>query len=271
MERSGTSSLRMPAEHGAWGILLVPFACAATLAGAWNWPLLLAALCAVSLFVLRGSVEAQGGGKALFQPAHLVLGCVGLVAASLLIFLYQRYQLILAGLAAVALYLLQRRRAQPGNKTRREKRSLAAELIGVVLLTLAAPAAWIAALGRLDAAGAQVWLLNLWFFLGGVLYVKYRVRGVAAHRTFRHLGEKLVFAWPVVLYHFLLLAFLTCLIFLESFPLAVLLAFVPAILCANGLLFHLGRRFPIRRLGWSEVAHSLVFAGLLILVFRSPA
>lgn len=264
-------SLRKPAEHGAWGILLVPFACAATLAGAWDGPLLLAALCAVSLFVLRGSVETQGGWKALLQPAHLMLTGIGSVAAGLLIFFYARYQLTLLGLAAVVLYLLQRGLAQPGNRAQKEKRSLAAELIGVVLLTLAAPAAWIAALGRLDATGAEVWLLNLLFFLGGVLYVKYRVRGVAAHRNFHDLGEKLAFAWPVVLYHFLVLAFLAGLIFLESFPLAVLLAFVPGILRAGGLLWHLGRRFPIRRLGWSEVAHSLVFAALLILAFRGSA
>ena len=30
----------------------------------------------------------------------------------------------------------------------------------------------------------------------------------------------------------------------------------------------LGRRFPIRRLGWAEVVHSAVFAILLALAFR---
>jgi hypothetical protein len=47
-----------------------------------------------------------------------------------------------------------------------------------------------------------------------------------------------------------------------------LVAFTPAVLRAHALLFHLGRRFPIKRLGWSEVAHSLLFAVLLILASR---
>lgn len=264
-------SLRMPAEHGAWGILLAPFICAAALAGAWNWPLLLAAVCAVSFFLLRGSMEAHGEWKALVQPAHLVLAFLGSVTACLLIFFYQRYQFMGTGLAAAGLYLLQRCLAQSPREARKEKRSLAAELIGVLLLTLAAPAAWISALGHLDATGARVWLLNLLFFLGGVLYVKYRVRGVAAHRTFHHLGERFAFAWPVVVYHFLVLAFLTSWILLESFPLTVILAFIPAVSRATGLLFHLGRRFPIRRLGWSEVLHSVIFAVLLILAFHQTA
>jgi len=262
------SSLRMPAEHGAWGILLVPLVCSAGLAGRWNWPLLLVSLCALSLFLLRGSVEANGHWKAVFQPVHLALAGLGLLSGLLLVLLYECYQLVSIGLLAAALYLIQHRLAV-GRAFRKEKRSLAGELVGVVLLTLAAPATWIAALGRLDRWGAQVWLLNLLFFLGGVLYVKYRVRGIAAHRSFQSLSEKAAFAWPVVVYHLLVLGFLVGCVLLQSFPLAVVLAFLPSALRANGLLWHLGRRFPIRRLGWTEVAHSLVFAMLLILTFRA--
>jgi len=145
---------------------------------------------------------------------------------------------------------------------------LAAELVGVGLLSLAGPVAWISARGRLDATGIKVWLLNLLFFLGGVLYVKYRVRSVLAHRAFRRLGERLAFAWPVFLYHFLLLAFLACWTVIDSISAAVVLAFLPGALRANSLLLQLGRRFHIRRLGWSEIAHSVLFAALLILAFR---
>ncbi len=258
----------MPAEHGAWGILLVPLVCSVMLAGCWNWPLLLVTLCVLSLFLLRGSVEAHGDWKAVRQPAHLALAAVGLLTGLLSVLLYQRYQLVSIGLLAAALYVVQRRLAVRC-EVRKEKRSLAAELVGVVLLTLTAPAAWIAALGRLDRWGVQVWSLNLLFFFGGVLYVKYRVRGVAAHRPFQSWSEKAAFAWPVVAYHLLVLGFLAGCVFLQSFSLAVVLAFLPSILRANGLLWHLGKRFPIRRLGWTEVAHSLVFATLLILTFHA--
>ena len=230
-------SLRMPAEHGAWRILLVPFACSAVLAGELNLPLLLAGVCAVSFFLWHGSVEAHGGWNSFLEPAHLLLGSAGFSTALLLVVFYRRYSLVWIGLAAVVLYLFQRRLVSTPQVTWKEKRSLAAELVGVVLLTLAAPAAWIAALGWLDTAGLQLWLLNLLFFLDGVLYVKYRVRGVAAHRNFSGLGERFAFAWPVLLYHLMVLAFLACSVLLEVLPLAVILAFLPGALRAHNPSF----------------------------------
>lgn len=266
-------SLRMPPEHGAWGILAVPFICAAVVAvgsaqRAAVLPLTLAALCALGAFLLRGSLEGHGDWHALRMPVHIVLASVCAATATALVFSYQRYELAALGGLGVLLYLAQWALVRAHSREN-EKRSLAAELLGVVLLTLSAPAATIASNGGLDSVGARVWLLNLLFFLGGVLYVKYRVRGVLAHRTFAGVPDRLAFAWPVFLYHLLLVVFLVSAAWLDSIPALVLAAFAPAVLRAHGLLFHLGRRFPIKRLGWTEVAHSIVFAVLLILAART--
>ena len=261
-------AIRMPAEHGAWGMLMVPFLSAAAVAGAWNVPVLLCGALALGLFVLRGSADQQGGWRALRQPEHWVMALALAAVAGVLVLYYGRTQLL--GVAAVGgiLYVIQEMQVRIHNEARTEKRSLAAELIGVVLLSLAAPAAWIAARGRLEPEGAQVWALNVLFFLGGVLYVKYRVRGLLAHREFSGWRERLAFAWPVFFYHVLLLAFLAASIFLRELSAMVLLAFVPGILRASGLVFQLGQKFPIRRLGWMEVAHSVVFAALLVMAYR---
>ncbi len=260
----------MPAEHGAWGIIAVPFMCAAVLAGRTHSdliPLLLAAVCVLGVFLLRGSLERHGSWRALRLPAHLALAAASGTCAAVLIFLYERSELIVIGVAALLLYLVQQTLVREHFRGS-EKRSLATELVGVLLLTLSAPAATVAARGSLDAAGVRVWLLNALFFLGGVLYVKYRVRGLLAHQRFASLAERIVFAWPVFVYHLLLLLFLLTFSLRDSLPAMVLLAFAPAVLRAHGLLFQLGRRFPIKRLGWSEVAHSVVFAILLILASR---
>jgi hypothetical protein len=261
-------AIRMPAEHGAWGMLMVPYVCAAGVAGVWNAPVALCGMAALGLFVLRGSVEAQGGWRTIREPEHLVLFGGILMLAGALVLGERRYSLIPLAAAGVLLYGMQAVALRRHKETRTEKRSLAAELLGVVLLSLAAPAAWIAARGQLEARAVQVWGLNVLFFLGGVLYVKYRVRGLLAHQTFAVWRERLQFAWPVFLYHFFLLAFLVACIFLRSFSAAVLLAFAPGILRAGGLLLELGKRFPIRRLGWTEVAHAVVFAALLVIAFR---
>lgn len=261
-------AMRMPAEHGAWGMLIVPYVAAAAVAGVCSLPVLLCGALALGLFVLRGSAEAQGGWSAQRQAEHVMFAVALLVIAGTLVLAYGRTQLIGVAVAGVALYAVQETLVRMHNEARTEKRSLAAELVGVVLLSLAAPAAWIAARGRLEAEGVQIWALNVLFFMGGVLYVKYRVRGLLAHREFAGWSERLAFAWPVFIYHLLLLAFLAAAIFLRELSAAVLLAFAPGILRANGLVFHLGERFPIRRLGWMEVVHSIVFAALLVVAYR---
>lgn len=262
-------SLRLPVEHGAWGMLAVPFLSAAAIANQWDWPLLLCGACALALYLLRGSIEAQGGSwKLLLVPAHSALAVAAALSAATLLVLHHRYELIAVGALGTILYGLQRWLAAQHNERRTEKRSLAAELVGVGLLSLTAPAAWIASRGGMDVIGAQVWLLNLAFFLGGVLYVKYRVRGLQAHREFVGGRERLRFAWPVILYHLLLVIFLVAWVWVQPRSAAMLVAFTPGVLRAGGLFFQLGNRFPIRRLGWTEVAHAVVFAVLLVLAFH---
>lgn len=278
-------SLRMPAEHGAWGLLAVPFFSAAAVAGipapGARVPLFLVAAAILSLFLLRASLEAAMAWRELLAPPPLILAAVALAAGAPLLFYYRYNELLAPAAAGLVLYLAQRRLVDKyegarladaeNGPSRSEKRSLAAELAGVATLSLTAPAAWIALRGRLDARGLEVWAMNLLFFLGGVLYVKYRVRALQAHRPFRSVAERLSFAWPVFLYHLALAAFLLFWFLGDGRAAAILLAFTPGILRAFQLAYQLGRRFPIRRLGWSEVAHSVVFAALLVLAFRLAA
>ncbi len=46
-----TNSFDLPAEHGAWVILLAPFFCAAGVAARWNASLLLCGICVLSSFI----------------------------------------------------------------------------------------------------------------------------------------------------------------------------------------------------------------------------
>ncbi len=275
-------SLRWPTEHGAWGILFVPFLSAAAVAGGWDLPLKLFFVCLFALFLLRGSLESYRASGApwtvVFAPVHALLAVVGCAAGLALLWAYERWQLLGVAFAAGLLYLAQRALIAAHSSQHAEKRSLAAELVGVALLTLSAPGTWIAARGTLSRTAVEIWLLCLLFFTGGVLYVKYRVRGVLVHRKFAGVAERLAFAWPVLAYHLLLATFLGTWMTLLLRPagsgpstsrVAVLcLAFAPAVLRAMALLLQLGRRFAIPRLGWTEVAHSLLFMALVIFAYR---
>ncbi len=276
--------LRMPAEHGAWGILLVPLVTSAGVAGISSdtaIPLSLVIVGMLAIFVLRASVEAAGGWQAIGRPQHLAVALIAAVCAVVLLFIYHRWSLFWLTLPALSGYALQnrianrhledfsRQRASTSAHSYVEKRSLAAELVGVALLTLSAPATWIAMRGALDGRGATIWAMSTAFFVGGVLYVKYRVRGLMAHQEFRSVRQRLVFAWPVFAYHAMLGAMLVSAMVADRLELAVLLAFLPGVLRAMALAGQLGRRFPIKRLGWSEVAHGVMFAVLLILALRN--
>lgn len=262
-------AIRMPAEHGAWGILLVPLISSAIVArGDWATILLLL-ICALGIFILRGSADQQPDARSLLTFDHVFLAGISAVAGLALLFGYQRFQLGWVGALGAVLFVIHHRLLQRHEEHGTEKRSLAAELVGVGLLSLSAPAAWISQRGTLDAEGAKIWLLNVLFFAGGVLYVKYRVRGLLAHRAFRNLRERAEFARPVLIYHALLPLFLAALVARNTLSVMVLAAFAPGILRAIGLVFHLGKRFPIKQLGWTEVGQALLFAALLSVAFRS--
>jgi hypothetical protein len=298
-ERTGVwRTFRWPAEHGAWGILLVPFLCASAVAGRWNMSLALCGVCALALFLLRGSLSNIPASRTtgekqrsvierMIEPVHLALAICAAASAATLVFYFGRRELIGVAVVGAALYGLQTWMVADHREHGKEKRSLLAELVGVAFLTLTAPAAWIAARGSFfersagetlgGAAGLQVWLLNLIFYLGGILYVKYRVRGLFAHREFHGLRERLVFAWPVFVYHLCVVLFLLYWLGpglpFSGNPLAprgwaLGLAFAPALVRAGGLSFALGRRFPIRRLGWTEVLYAAVFAVFVVAAFR---
>ncbi len=260
--------LLMPAEHGAWGILLIPYLTTVFVVGTTNLSVLLVLVSAVSLFLVRGSADAHGTWRVLTEPKHLLLFSVGVLAGGWLIFVERRNALLAVFAAVCMLYGLQKTLARHLDREMHEKRSLAAELVGVALLTLVVPATWIAAHGKLDRLGLQLWLLNLLFFAGGVIYVKYRVRGLLVHRPFLSWVERMRFAWPVIAYHLLLIAFLVAASARDALPTLTVLAFTPGMLRAFRLVWQLGKRFPIRRLGWSEVAQAIVFAALLVLSLK---
>ena len=261
-------TIRMPAEHGAWGILLVPLVSSALVAGGGWLAFALLLACTLGIFILRGSLDQASCAAALLDRDHLVLAAVAFAAGLALLVGFERWLLLAIALLGAALFAVHAHLLRAHQQNGAEKRSLTAELCGVLLLTLSAPAAWIAQRGSLDAQGALLWLLNVLFFLGGVIYVKYRVRGLLAHRAFRGPAERAAFAWPVLAYHLLLPLFLAALIAASSASLLVLVAFTPAILRASALLLHLGQKFPIKRLGWSEVGHALLFATLLVIALR---
>jgi len=233
--QQGVPSCKPPAprEHGAWGILLIPFATAVGVAGTWNLPLALLLVSVLCFYLARTSWLK----KNVPWTVGLLAGSV--VAAVPLFVFWKLWWLMGFGLAAAPLAF------------RKTERSVAMQLLAVAGLTLTAPAAWYAATGQLDY---RLWLLNGLYFAGGILYVKMHLAAAMARRP---AGRT-----PVWIYYGAL-----SVVAVLWWPVGA--AFGPGIARAVVGVGRLSPVLRIKRLGWTEVAHSLVFGALVVYLLKS--
>lgn len=230
-----THTVPVPREHGAWGILLVPFATAVGVAGIWNLPVALLLASVLCFYIARTSYLKRN----YRWTAILLAG--SLASAVPLLVVWKLWWLPAFGAVAAALAL------QPTSQ------SVPRQLLAVVGLTMTAPAAWYAATGKLEY---QLWLLNALYFAGGVLYVKMHLTAAVQRGD-----SKLRLGAPTLFYHGALAA-----VTAAWWPVG--LAFAPAIARAVAGVIRLTPKLRIKRLGWTEVAYSILFAVALIALLR---
>lgn len=223
--------LPMPREHGAWGILLIPFATAVGVTGVWNLPVALLLASVLCFYVARTSWLKKN-----YRWTALLLAGSAACALPLLV-VWKLWWLAAFGAVAAPLAF------------RKTERGIAMQLLAVAGLTLTAPAAWYVATGKLDY---RLWLLNALYFAGGVFYVKMHIAAAIARRA-----DKFRQGAATMIYHGVLAV-------VAALWWPVGLALLPAVARAFVGVARLSPTLRIKRLGWTEVAHSLVFAGLVV-------
>jgi hypothetical protein len=240
----------MPREHGAWGILLIPFATAVGVAGVFDLKAALLLASVLCFYIARTSYLT---GKLQWTGILIGLsfGCV-----FPLVFLRQLWWLVVLGAVAAPLAL------------RKAERSIVMQLLAVSGLTLTAPAAWYVATGALDARAGWLWLLNVLYFAGGVFYVKMHIAAAIRRQPFKGLPERGRFGASVLAYHGGLVVILFVLASRGVITFWALFAYAPMVARAFVGVGRLGPTLRIKRLGWTEVAYSVVFAVLLIAAMR---
>jgi hypothetical protein len=224
-----------PREHGAWGILLVPFATACGAAWQWNLPAALLLASVLCFYVARTSW--------LKRQWKWV---VGLLAASVtaavpLVVVWQLWWLPAFAVVAAPL------------ASRPTGRSVWSQLLGVIGLTLTAPAAWYAATGKLDATAWRLWVVMVAYFTGGVLYVRMFITRSRLPNLAYHAGLAL----------FLVAGAVGGMI---SWPVAA--AFGPPVLRAVIGSGRLPAKLWLKKLGWTEVGYSLLFGASVVWAVR---
>ncbi len=267
-----TSSLIIPREHGAWGLLLVPLATGGTvgLFSAGNlWPLAALTTAALALFWLRTPVESLfGTGLVRAQTQHerrsvgvtiLILAAVAAGTLASLFWDGRNRALLLLGAAAGCAFIAQSVLRKLSRRTR-----MLAQIVGTLGLTVTAPAACYVVTGELSRTAVALWVANFLFAGNQVHFVQMRIHSAKLNgrsEKFAHgrsflLGEvllaiALVFAWR-----------------LHLLPALATLAFLPLIYRGTAWFFEPRKPLLVRRLGWTELTHAIVFGVLLVAGFH---
>ncbi|HUI82074.1 MAG TPA: YwiC-like family protein [Bryobacteraceae bacterium] len=268
MGSSRNRLLVVPREHGAWGLLLVPFFTGAAV-GFWSGgralPLAPLLLAAVALFWLRTPVENWAGTSALrAQPGEelrrvritlALLATVAVLALALVFWNSRSWALAWIGAGAAAAFLAQALLKKAWRKAR-----TAAQMIGAAGLTSTAPAAYLVATGHWTTAAWALWIANLMFAINQIHFVHLRIH--AAKTTTR--AEKLAAGRGFLAGQLVLMLAIGLACGLGPFPWYAALAFVP-LLC-RGFAWFSQKSAPlaVRVLGWSELRIAIVFALLLV-------
>jgi hypothetical protein len=265
------SSLIAPREHGAWGLLFVPLATGGALgllAGGNGLPLMALAIAALALFWLRTPVEswlgtgllrAQGRERRTVGIAILVLAAIASVALASLFSQGRNRGLLMLGAISVSAFLAQAVLRKLGRRTRMQS-----QIVGTLGLTVTAPAAYYVTTGTLDRIAWALWMANLLFAGDQIHFVQLRLRSARAS-GWRQKFEagRVFFAGQILLATVLILAWR-----FAPVPALAALAFLPLLIRGSAWFFERQKPLMVRRLGWTELAHSVIFGIWLVAGFH---
>ena len=247
-------------------MLLVPYLTAATVTGKWSVSVWLALLAVLFAFVARYPIELLLVPESYLRVGRpdrsdvvqiawiygMAAGWTGVV----LVVVWKLIILVPLGVLAVLLFLLRIRWARRGGV-----RALLAEITGTVALSLSGVVGWVAGGDTLGKSSLLLWFLNCVFFCSGTLYVKSRILS----RTPDLAAQGQQMAKLTLAFHLGTLMAVGVFLWLKwAAPLIV----VPFLLSSIRALWGLSRpkgKLVLPRLGWIEVALSLVFAVLVVM------
>jgi hypothetical protein len=224
---------------------LIPFATAVGVSGVFDLKVALLLVSVLCFYVARTSY-LKGNVK---WTTILIAGSAACVGP--LLFVWKLWWLTAFGAVAAPLAF------------RKTERTVTMQLLAVCGLTMTAPAAWYTATGHLGLSAFLLWFLNVLYFAGGVFYVKIHVAA-----AIRRGGGKIRLGAPVLAYYPVLAFVLLALASSGVISFWVLAAYAPAVARALVGVTRLSPVLRIKRLGWTEVAYSLVYAMLLVVTLH---
>ena len=253
----------LPREHGAWAMLVVPWAVGCALGGGITIHSVLVVVGALALFVAqhrladwyRSHRSPTRRGERTTVTSLALLTALGLGAlAPPLAALPLPVSSVLAGAAALAtlasMLLLHAHRDH----------GLPGQALGALGLSLTAPAAYLASGGLHGRVALALWVVNASFFLWGVFYVNLQILVRSRHRALPHLAGRFACAAPTLGANLALALVVVLAVRSGGFSMLALAAFAAPVLQSLAGVATLHRPAALRHVGMTLLAHSLAFA-----------
>ena len=256
----------LPKEHGAWALLYGPFLLTMAALGRFEVRVLAFFLTFTALFLaheplsklVRSARHGAPRSQLIYWKRWLAvyLG-VALTAGLYLLWQYRLWDLVPLGLLIITLLLLHLYLI----RERREK-AVWGELLGVVGLSATAPATYYVMEGRWDETCILLWFLSFLYFTSGIFYVKMKVsrfiKSAGPRNRVRH----------CIVYHVFLFVTLLLLSWSGFISPLLILAYVPIITRAFVGVSAREERLNIRKIGYTELAHTCLFLALFTLLWH---
>ena len=256
----------LPAEHGSWSWLLVPFFVGAAIAGSWSAAIIFVLSGGLSAFLVRQPATAwlrirRGRGRRRDEVVTAFwTGLFALIAvlslAGLLVVGRRSLLWLLPPVAVLLLIYL-----CVAQINRAQVRNLWMELAGAAGLAVMAPAAYVASRNVLDGTAWLLWALMATQNVLGALYVRLRISDTHQRDQAR---------LPLLLSHLVGLLIVAAALAVVG---ATMLALVPFVYFLTRALWLTRAPRPIvniKRFGFSEVGVELVAGLWLIFSFLLP-
>ncbi len=252
-------------------MLLIPLVTGAAIGladGGRVVPVLLLTTAVLALFWLRTPVESwlvtngvrvqTREDRQLVGKVLLPLAAIAVASLTGLFWNGKNPELITLGVIVLPVFAGQVVLKKMGRTTR-----IAAEVLGAVALTSTASAAYYVSTGRFDTNALTLWLLNWLFAADQVYFVWLRIRG-ARITGWRN---KIVVGWRFLAGQIVLGVALVLGCRLGWLREMALMAFVPVLFRGFAWFARKTQPIVVRRLGWTELTHAVVFGVLLVVGF----
>jgi hypothetical protein len=258
----------IPKEHGAWAVLFVPLVTGAAIAGGLSENVLLLGLSVLSVFLwtvpaqtLLRHVTFGPRQEAKLRGALFWGGVYLLFAIAFLIPLFARGYWLLAPIGFAGAGALFAGFIRQG----RSPRTIAADIVSILGLTLSGLAACYVSSGTLSLLGITVWILSAVFFISSVFYVHMKIGSISSKNRRMHPG---LLRMVNIMYQAGVLLALTLLAIAGMTRWITVVAFIPM---AAHVLYGTVRPsidVEFKKLGLLLLAHSILFGIILWISLR---